>query len=165
LEGVTMRRFAAVLVGIAALGSFAGCSSSSSSNASDTSTTVKAKAPSAWVGLWRSKLLSDYGPSQQAFLTAIQGGKVADVQTAAQKVAAGNVVLRTAIAAAGPAPKADQAAAAKLVKGLTTESSLISEVVKVCTGTNEKCQAAVTAYAENNTKKIIPAFTGLGAMS
>ncbi len=160
-----MRRLAAVLVGVVALGSFVGCTSSSSSKSSGTSTTVKPKAASPWVGTWRPKLLSDYGPAQQAFLTAIQGGKVADVQTAAQKVATANNVLRTAIGGAGSAPKSDQAAAAKLVKGLNDESALIGEVVKVCTGTNEKCQAAVTAYAENNTKQIIPAFTALGAMS
>ncbi len=50
------------------------------------------------------------------------------------------------------------------MQGLGTELLLVKEVLRTCTGASQECQAAVTAYGENNQKQIVPGFTGLGAM-
>lgn len=162
-----MRKVALVAVGAAALLALAGCSGSSGSSSakpSSTTTTTVSKRESAWTKRWKPVLTTTYGPAQQAFLSAIQGGLVADVQSAGQKVVAANTALSTAITSAGPPPAADAAASAKLVKGLGTELLLVNEVLRTCTAASQECQAAVTAYGENNSKQIVPAFTGLGAM-
>jgi len=159
-----LRRLAVGAVAVVALGGLAGCSGSSSGTASSTTTTTVPKHESAWVKQWKPVLTNTYSPAQQTFLTAIQGGLVADVQSAGQKVVAANTALTAAITSAGPPPAADATASAKLVKGLSTELLLVNEVLRTCTSGTQECQAAVTAYGENNSKQIVPAFTGLGAM-
>jgi hypothetical protein len=157
------------LVAFVSIGAIAGCSGSSGSDSSGskgagTTTTTVPKQESAWTKQWKPVLTNTYGPAQQAFLTAIQGGLVADVQSAGQKVVDANTALTTAITNAGPPPAADAAASARLVKGLGTELLLVKEVLRTCTSSSQECQAAVTAYGENNQKQIVPGFTGLGAM-
>jgi hypothetical protein len=162
-----VRKVAAVLAVLVAVGATAGCSGSSDSStgtASSTTTTTKPKVESAWTKQWKPVLTNTYGPAQQSFLTAIQGGLVADVQSAGQKVVSANRALTTAITNAGPPPAADAAASTQLVKGLGTELLLVTEVLKQCTASSAQCQAAVTAYGENNQQQIVPGFTGLGAM-
>jgi hypothetical protein len=162
-----IRKLAVSLVAVVAVGAPAGCSGSSDSSgakASSTTTTTKPHHESAWTKQWKPVLTNTYGPAQQAFLTAIQGGLVADVQSAGQKVVSANAALTTAIKNAGPPPAADATASAQLVKGLDTELLLVTEVLKQCTASSAQCQAAVTAYGENNQKQIVPGFTGLGAM-
>ncbi len=162
-----MRTRAVGAVALVGLGVIAGCSSSSSSSsgkASSTTTTTVPKHESAWTKQWKPTLTNSYGPAQQAFLSAIQGGLVADVQSAGQKVVAANAALTAAITSAGSPPAADAKASAELVKGLSTELLLVKEVLRTCTAASQECQAAVTAYGENNSKQIVPAFTGLGAM-
>ena len=158
-----MQKLAVAFVALAALAGCSGSSGSSGSKASTTSTTVP-KQESAWTKQWKPVLTKTYGPAQQAFLTAIQGGLVADVQSTGQKVVAANTALTAAITQAGPPPAGDAAAGAKLVQGLGTELLLVREVLRTCTAASQECQAAVTAYGENNQKQIVPGFTGLGAM-
>lgn len=161
-----MRKLAVVVTGAVMLATFAGCSSSSSSSkgtASTSSTPTAGKPASAWVERWKPTLVNDYGTAQQRFLVAIESGGVADIRTAAQTVLTANAALTTAITGAGPPPASDRAAAARLGKGLGTEVVLINEVLKTCTAASQECQAGVTAFANNNSKQIVPALTALGA--
>ena len=162
---MSVRKRALVAIGVLTLGTLAGCSSSSSGTTSSTSTAPAkvAKATNTWVSKWKPTLVSAYGPAQQAFLTAIEGGGIADVRTAAQAVLTANTALTAAITNAGPPPAPARGAAAKLLKGLGTEATLINEVLRTCTAPNDQCQAGVTAFAQNNSKQIVPFLTALGA--
>jgi hypothetical protein len=142
-----------------------GCSGSSGSSGSGSSTTSASTAPkheSAWVKQWQPVLTGAYASAQQAFLGAIQGGEAAEVQAAGQKVAVASAAFKQAVANAGPPPATDATAAAKLVRGLETEGTIVAEVLRTCTGPSDQCQAAVTAYGDNNSKQIVPALTALG---
>ncbi len=151
------------LLAVAALGGCNGSSGSSpSSGESSTTTSTAPKPVSAWAKQWRAALVGTYATAQQAFLAAIQGGEIAEVQTAGKKVADANAALRLAIAGAGAPPAADAKAVAKLLAGLGTEASVVAEVLRTCTGTSEQCQAAVTEYGDNNSQQIVPALSALG---
>jgi hypothetical protein len=166
---MSVRTRTRLAIGVVALATFAGCSSSSSNSSSSsgrtssTSTTTVAKATKSWVDTWKPTLVSAYGPAQRTFLTAIQGSAIADVRTAALSVSAANTSLRAAITKAGPPPASARAAATNLSKGLGTEGALVNEVLRTCTAPNEQCRAAVTAFAQNNSKQIVPPLTALGA--
>ncbi|MGZ4756598.1 MAG: hypothetical protein ACXWA9_16945 [Acidimicrobiia bacterium] len=162
-----MRKLAAVAVGAVMLLAFAGCDSSSSSSgkASGSTTSTAATPASAWVEKWKPTLVTQYGPAQAALLSAIQSGVVADVQSAGKAVVNANAALSTAITNAGPPPAEQAAEAGALMLGLAKELTLVQSVLRTCTGTDNTCQAAVTAYGENNKSTIVPAFTALKAMT
>jgi hypothetical protein len=164
MSGAALRR---VAIGALAVGVLAGCSGSSgssgSSNDASTSSSTVPEATAAWVGKWKPTLISDYGPAQRAFLAAIEGGQVAGVQTTARTVTTANARLSTAIVDAGPPPPAATADVRRLLEGLSSEATLVAAVSETCTGSDGRCQSAVTAFAKNNSKQIVPALTGLGA--
>jgi hypothetical protein len=167
---VTVRRAAALAtVLLLALGA---CSSGSSDGndagkgagkdaAGTPTTTAKASAQELWVAKWRGTLAQRYGPAQQAFLAAVQGGQVAEVQAAVTKLLAANQALLDAVAAAGAAPPETMPAAARLQLALHAEQKLLTQIQRVCTGQNGECQTAVTQYGDNNSKQVVPAFVAL----
>jgi hypothetical protein len=166
LDRVTVRRAAALAtVLLLALGA---CSSGSSDGkgagkdaAGTPTTTAKASAQELWVAKWRGTLAQQYGPAQQAFLAAVQGGQVAEVQAAVTKLLAANQALLDAVAAAGAAPPETMPAAARLQLALHAEQKLLTQIQRVCTGQNGECQTAVTQYGDNNSKQVVPAFVAL----
>lgn len=169
---MTRRHLALVAAGIVCVGLWSGCSSSGSDSSKGsttttstgkTTTTSDSKGPSDWVKQWDIKLVTDYGPAQEAFLSAVQTAKTADVQAAIGKVQAANEVLTAAIRAAGPPPASDAAAAAQLLEGLAAEASLVPFIEGTCIGTDPKCQTLVTQYADNNKDVIVTALTALRA--
>jgi hypothetical protein len=159
---VTVRRAAAVAtVLLLALG---GCSSGSSDGkgaGSSSTTTATPSAQELWVAKWRGILAQQYGPAQQAFLTAVQGGQVDQVQAAVAKLLAANQALLDGIATAGDAPAAAREAAARLHLALDAEQKLLHQIQQACTGRNAACQTAVTQYGDNNSKQVVPAFVAL----
>jgi hypothetical protein len=163
VEGVIARRVMAVALGVVMAGSVVACSSSGDEAGTTTTSATAAREPSAWVKAWKPKLVSDYAPAQEAFLTAIQTARVADVQAAALKVKAANETLALAIQAAGDPPPADDPALTELLLGLSSESAVISEILTRCTGEDPTCQKFVTRYARNNRDTIVPALDVLGA--
>jgi hypothetical protein len=162
VEGVKLRRSGVLALAALAVALVAGCSSSGGSDAGTPTTTVP-KATAAWVAKWKDKLVTDYAPAQEAFLAAIQSARVADVQAAAQKVKAANETLGLAIQAAGDPPKTARVKEVRLLSGLSTEHSLVDEILARCTGADPKCQQFVTQYGKNNRDTIVPALDGLGA--
>jgi hypothetical protein len=164
---VTGRRAAAVAVATALLFVLGACSSSA-----DHSTTTTSRSGSTtssqpvtpleqWVAQWRGVVATDYGPAQQEFLAAVQGAKVAEVQAAATKLLAANEKLLAAVRGSGPPPADGVAPAGRLQVALTAEQQLILEIQRVCTGSNDQCQPAVTQYGDNNSTQIVPALVAL----
>ena len=156
------RRFGVVAVAALMAGSMVGCSSSNGSHAATTTTTI-AEATAAWTATWKDKLVSDYAPAQEAFLTAIQKATVADVQAAAQKVKSANETLGLAVQAAGDPPAPAHAQATRLLEGLSVEHTIVQEILARCTGADPKCQNFVTEYGKNNRDQVVPALDALGA--
>ena len=155
-------RFGVTVITALMVASVAGCSSSGGGDAATTTTTVS-KVTSVWAAKWDDKLVTDYAPAQEAFLTAIQKATVADVQAAAQRVKAANEALGLAVQAAGDPPKPARAVTTRLIDGLSVEHSLLVEILTRCTGTDPKCQNFVTEYGKNNRDTIVPALDALGA--
>jgi hypothetical protein len=163
-----MRRSVIVVVSILMLGSVSGCGATSeptatSSTRSGAADSASAETASEWLAKWGPMLSTDYGPAQKTFLAAIKTGQATAVQTAAQTVVDANERLDAAIDAAGPPPKSEAGDVTKLKRALTKEATLLRTVLQTCTDPNQACQDAVTSYAKNNAKQIIPALTALGA--
>lgn len=159
---MTVRR--AAVVATALLLALGACSSGSSDGKDAGRTSTTTAAPSAqelWVAKWRGTLAQQYGPAQQAFLAAVQGGEVAPVQAAVAKLIAANQAMLDAVAGAGAAPAEAAQAAGRLQLALTAEQKLLHEIQQTCTGQSAACQAAVTQYGDNNTKQVVPAFVAL----
>jgi hypothetical protein len=130
-------------------------------DASGSTTTTAPPAQELWVAKWRGTVAQRYGPAQQAFLAAVQGGQVAEVQAGVAKLLAADQALLDAVAAAGAAPPDATAAAARLQLALHAEQELLREIQQVCTGKDNTCQTAVDQYADNNSKQVVPAFVAL----
>jgi hypothetical protein len=164
---VTARRTACI-AGTLLLALGACSSSSDDSTASSTTTESGATTTSTvvtaleqWVAQWRGIVATEYGPAQEEFLRAVQGGEVAEVQTAAAKLLAANQALLAAVRRAGAPPPDGEAPAGRLQVALVAEHQLVQEVQRVCTGTNGECQTAVTKYGDNNSQQIVPALVAL----
>jgi hypothetical protein len=128
---------------------------------STSTTTAPPSARELWVAKWRGTLAQQYGPAQQEFLAAVQGGRVDAVQAAVTKLIAANQALRDTLAAAGDPPADASEAAARLRLALDAEQELLAEIQRACTNRNAACQAAVTQYGDNNSKQVVPAFVAL----
>lgn len=120
------------------------------------------QAVEAWVAKWRGTVATQYGPAQEAFLAAVQGAKVVDVQVAAGQLGTATQAVLDAIRAAGEAPAERRDAADRLETALETERALIEEIQRVCTGKDTSCQKLVTQYGDNNSNEIVPALVALG---
>lgn len=166
---MTVRRaVASAVLAVMLLVALGACSSGSSDASSGkkgrggtTTTTAAPTAQELWVAKWRGTLAQQYGPAQQAFLAAVQGAQVKAVQDATTKMLAANRALLAAIAAAGTPPAEAAEAASRLQLSLTAEQKLLQQIQQVCTGKNDACQPAVTQYADNNSKQVVPAFVAL----
>jgi hypothetical protein len=167
---VTARRAATAAVVTALLLALGACSSGSDdSTKSATSTSRSGSTTSSapvtpleqWVAQWRGVVATEYGPAQQEFLAAVQGGKVAEVQAAATKLLAANQTLLAAVRGSGAPPADGEAPAGRLQVALTAEQQLIQEIQRVCTGSSDQCQPAVTQYGDNNSQQIVPALVAL----
>ena len=163
-------RRAVTAVATALLLALGACSSGSDDSAKSSTATTKSGSTTSsvpvtpleqWVAQWRGVVATDYGPAQQEFLAAVQGGKVAEVQAAATKLLAANQKLLAAMRGAGAPPADGEAPAGRLQVALTAEQQLIQEIQRVCTGSNDQCQPAVTQYGDNNSKQIVPALVAL----
>jgi hypothetical protein len=171
VEGVTARRRAVIATAATVILTLSACSSSTGSSDSskssdtsrDTATTTGSAPASEWVAAWRPSLGNDYGPAQQAFLAAVQGARVVEVQAATQRLLAGNTALRAAINDAGAPPGSDREAATRLKRALAREHKLAEEIQRVCTGTNPRCEEVVSSYVDNNSEQVIPALVALRA--
>lgn len=157
------------VAGMLTFGSVAGCSDGTSEPASTSSTRAGAndanpsETATEWLAKWETSLSSDYGPAQKAFLAAIKTAQPAAVKAAAQGVLDANGRLGAAIDAAGPPPKSETADVQKLKRALAKEATVLGTVLQTCTDPNQACQDAVTSYAKNNVRQIIPALTAIGA--
>jgi hypothetical protein len=169
---MSTRRGITIHVAIVATGlvfALGACSSSSDGSTGQTSTTAPSSTTAStavtpleqWVAQWRGVVATEYGPAQQEFLAAVQGGKVAEVQTAAANLLAANQALLAAVRSAGVPPPEGEAPAGRLQVALVAEQQLVQEVQRVCTGTDGECQTAVTKYGDNNSKQIVPALVAL----
>jgi hypothetical protein len=149
-------------LGACSSGSDDSTKSSSSSRAGSTRSTKPAGPLEQWVARWRGVVATEYGPAQQEFLAAVQGGEVAKVQAAATTLLTANEKLLAAVRGAGPPPAGGEAPAGRLQVALTREQQLLEEIQRVCTGPDTgKCQPAVTGYGDNNSKQIVPALVAL----
>ena len=167
------RRVAGIAAALVVLVAVGGCSGSSDNagdarDVDDSSATSSTTAPSretkAWVARWRPVLTDEYAPAQQAFLGAVQGAKVVDVQQAALGLGAASTSLLQALRTAGAPPDSARDAADRLETALAIEVALIQEIRRVCTGSDDTCQAAVSRYGDNNSQEIVPALVALAAL-
>ena len=167
---MTSRRAAGAAVATALVLALGACSSGSDDSAKSATPTSRSGSTTSsqpvtpleqWVARWRGVVATNYGPAQEEFLAAVQGGKVAEVQAAATKLLAANQALLASVRGAGAPPADGEAPAGRLQVALTAEQQLLQEIQRVCTGPNDQCQPAVTQYGDNNSKQIVPALVAL----